>query len=122
MIYLWVQGELSYDRFHQNAERIYRVERKVDFRDIHGQAPITSGPYGPALVRDYAEVENFVRLDRDELSIKDHATTFHRQNLIFTDNSLFEIFDFRLEEGRESEIEKMEVAKATALWAQTRRS
>ncbi|MBN1270693.1 MAG: ABC transporter permease [Candidatus Aminicenantes bacterium] len=99
MIYLWVQDELSYDRFHQNAERIYRVERKVDFRDIHGQAPITSGAYGPALVRDYAEVENFARLDRNELSIKNHRNTYHRQNLLFTDNSLFEVFDFRLEEG-----------------------
>jgi putative ABC transport system permease protein len=99
MIFLWVQDELSYDRFHQNSERIYRVERKVDFRDIHGQAPITSGPYGPTLVRDYTEVENFARLDRNEISIKDHKNTFHRQNLIFTDNSIFEVFDFRLEEG-----------------------
>jgi len=99
MIYLWVQDELSYDRFHQNSERIYRVERKVDFRDIHGQAPITSGPYGPALVRDYTEVENFARLDRNEISIKDHKNTFHRQNLVFTDNSIFEVFNFRLAEG-----------------------
>jgi putative ABC transport system permease protein len=99
MIYLWVQDELSFDRFHQNASRIYRVERKFDFKEMHGQAPITSGPYGPALVSDYIEVENFVRLDRNELSIKDHKNTFHRQNLIFTDNSIFEVFDFRLEEG-----------------------
>ncbi len=99
MIYIWVQDELSYDRFHQKAERIYRVERKVDFREVHSQWPITSGPYGPALARDYVEVENFARLDRNELSMKDHTNTFHRQNLIFTDNSVFEVFDFRLEEG-----------------------
>jgi len=99
MIYLWVQDELSYDRFHQKAERIYRVERKVDFREVHSQWPITSGPYGPALARDYVEVENFARLDRNELSMKDHTNTLHRQNLIFTDNSVFEVFDFRLEEG-----------------------
>ncbi len=99
MIFLWVQDELSYDRFHQNAERIYRVERKFDFRDMHGQAPITSGPYGPALVRDYPEIENFVRLDREELSIKDHRNIFRKQPLIFADNAIFEIFDFSLEEG-----------------------
>jgi putative ABC transport system permease protein len=99
MIYFWVQDELSYDRFHQNSERIYRVERKVDFREVHGQWPITSGPYGPALARDYVEVENFARLDRNEISIKDHKNTFHRQNLIFTDNSIFEVFNFSLAEG-----------------------
>ncbi len=99
MIYLWVQDELSFDAFHENADRIYRVERKVDFREIHGQAPITSGPYGPALVRDYPEIESFVRLDRDEASIKDSRNIFRRQSLIFSDNSIFEVFDFRLEEG-----------------------
>jgi putative ABC transport system permease protein len=99
MIFLWVKDELSYDRFHQNAGRIYRVERKVDFRDMHGQAPITSGPYGPAMIRDYPEIDNFVRLDRDELSVKDHRNIFRKQSLIFADNSIFEVFDFRLEEG-----------------------
>jgi putative ABC transport system permease protein len=99
MIYLWVQDELSFDRFHQNASRIYRVERKFDFRDMHGQAPNTSGPYGPALVGDYPEIENFVRIDIEEYSIKDFKNIFHRQELALADNSLFEVFDFRLEEG-----------------------
>jgi len=99
MIFLWVHDELSYDRFHAQADRIFRVERKVDFRDIHGQAPITSGPYGPALVRDYPEVEDYVRMEREELSIKDHRSIFRRQQMIFSDSSLFKVFDFHLEEG-----------------------
>lgn len=99
MIWLWVQDELSYDRFHSNAERIYRVERRVDFRDLHGQVPVTSGAYGPALVNDYPEIENYVRLHRNELSIKDQKNIFHKQRLIVADNSIFEIFDFRLERG-----------------------
>ena len=99
MIWLWVQDELSYDRFHTNAERIYRVERKFDFRDMHGQAPITSPPYGAALVSDYPEIENYVRLHRQEISFKDHRNVFNKQQLIFADNSIFEIFDFGLERG-----------------------
>jgi len=99
MVWLWVQDELSYDRFHTNAERIYRVERRVDFRDIHGVWPITGGTYGPALVSDYPEIENYVRLHRNELSVKDHRNIFHKQQLIVADNSIFEIFDFHLERG-----------------------
>jgi putative ABC transport system permease protein len=99
MIWLWVQDELSFDRFHTNAERIYRVERKFDFRDMHGQAPVTSPPYGPALVNDYPEVENYVRMHLQEISFKDHQNVFYKQELIFADNSIFEIFDFRLERG-----------------------
>ncbi len=99
MIWLWVQDELSYDRFHTNAERIYRVERKFDFRDMHGQDPVTGGTYGPALVSDYPEIENYVRLHRNELSIKSHRNIFFKQQLIVADNSIFDVFDFQLEEG-----------------------
>jgi putative ABC transport system permease protein len=99
MIWLWVQDELSFDRFHTKAERIYRVERKFDFRDMHGQSPTTAPPYGAALVNDYPEIENYVRMHRQEISFKDHRNVFHKQQLIFADNSVFEIFDFRLEQG-----------------------
>ncbi len=99
LIWLWVRDELSYDRFHANADRIYRIERKFDFQDNHGQAPITSGPYGPALAADYPEIANFVRIDTDELSIRDHRNIYHGQPLVFADNSIFEVFDFRLERG-----------------------
>jgi putative ABC transport system permease protein len=98
-IWLWVQDELSYDRFHTNAERIYRVERRVDFRDLHGQSPTTAGAYGPALVRDYPEIMHYARLHKNELSIKDQKNVFHKQQLIVADNSIFEIFDFHLERG-----------------------
>jgi len=99
IIFLWVQDELGYDRFHEKAERIFRVERKVDFRDIHGQAPMTAGPYGQAMVRDYPEVENFCRMDTDEIAIRDATQTYRRQRVVFSDNSIFEIFDFRLRRG-----------------------
>jgi putative ABC transport system permease protein len=99
MIWLWVQDELSFDRFHKNADRIFRVERKVDFRDLHGQAPITSPPYGPALQSDYPEVVNFVRLHPQEISLKDHQNEYYKQRVVFADNSIFDIFDFSLVEG-----------------------
>jgi len=99
MIWLWVQDEMNYDRFHTNADRIYRIERNVDFRDIHTQTPSTSGAFGPALVDDYPEIENYVRVHRNELSIKDHRNIFHKHQIIVADNSIFEIFDFHLESG-----------------------
>ena len=99
MIWLWVQDEMNYDRFHTNAERIYRVERKFDYKDMHGQSPVMSAPYGPALVNDYPEIVNCVRVHRNELSIKDHRNIFHKHQIIVADNSIFEVFDFHLESG-----------------------
>jgi len=99
MIFLWVRNEVSYDRFHEKADRIYRIERKVDFREIHGQVPITSGPYGPAMVSDYPEIESYVRFQRQDLVIKDHRNINRKQDVLFADDSCFDVFDFRLERG-----------------------
>ena len=57
IISFWVQREISYDGFHKNASRIYRVEREL-FRDkLYSRWPITSGAYKDALVSDYPEID-----------------------------------------------------------------
>lgn len=99
LIFFWVQDELSFDRFHSNAGRIYRLERYMKFQGSEGQIPITGGPFGPALIADYPEIEDAVRLERDELQIQDIRQITRRQEVIFTDPSIFSVFDFELEEG-----------------------
>jgi putative ABC transport system permease protein len=101
IISLWVLRELSYDRFHENAHRIYRIEREL-FRDnLYSRWPITGGYYKRALIDDYPEIVNAVRFWKRELAIKDYKNVVHRQEMFAVDNSLFEIFDFGLEEGDE---------------------
>jgi len=101
MISLWVLRESGYDRFHKNAGRIYRVEREL-FRDnLFSRWPITGGVYKQALIDDIPEVQNAVRFWRRELVIKDQKNFGRQQELYAVDNSIFEIFDFVLEEGDE---------------------
>lgn len=101
IISLWVLRELSYDRFHEKAHRIYRIEREL-FRDnSYSRWPITGGLYKQALIDDFPEIENAVRFWRREFAIKDHKNNVHRQRTFAVDNSVFEIFDFRLEKGDE---------------------
>jgi putative ABC transport system permease protein len=101
IISLWVLRELSYDRFHENADRIYRIEREL-FRDnLYSRWPITGGRYKQALIDDYPEIVNAVRFWRREFAIKDHKNAVHRQEMFSVDNSVFEMFDFYLEDGDE---------------------
>ncbi len=101
IISLWVLRELSYDRFHENADRIYRVEREL-FRDnLYSRWPITGGRYKQALIDDYPEIVNAVRFWKREFAIKDHKNFVQRQEMYAVDNSVFEIFSFRLKEGDE---------------------
>ncbi len=99
IISLWVHRELSYDRFRENAHRIYRIEREL-FRDqSYSRWPITGGLYKQALIDDFPEIENAVRFWRREFAIKDYKNDIHRQQTYAVDNSIFDIFDFDLEEG-----------------------
>ena len=99
IITMWVQRELSYDRFHEKADRIFRIERQL-FRDnSYSKWPVTGGAYKQALVDEYPEIENAMRFWDLEYSIKDHNNVVHDQFLFAVDNSIFEIFDFGLKEG-----------------------
>jgi putative ABC transport system permease protein len=61
LILLFVQDELSYDRYHEKAERIYRliVENQAEGRIFNNA--LSSAPMVPALLRDYPEIESAVR-------------------------------------------------------------
>lgn len=101
IITLWIQRELSYDRFHSKADRIYRVEREL-FRDnLYSRWPIGSGQYKRLLLDDYPEIESAVRFWRNEFAVRDFKNNIRRLPLFAVDNSVFEIFDFGLELGDE---------------------
>jgi putative ABC transport system permease protein len=101
VISLWVLREMSYDRFHKKAQRIYRIEREL-FRDnLYSRWPITGGNYRDALVSDFPEIENAVRFWGKVISVKDYRDTIHRQEMFAVDNAIFDIFDFNLEIGDE---------------------
>ncbi|HNP07037.1 MAG TPA: cell division protein FtsX, partial [Cyclobacteriaceae bacterium] len=63
MLYIYVSNELSYDTFHSKSDRTYRIITK-DLRDPSNERVygITTPPMGNALVEDFPEVEEMVRL------------------------------------------------------------
>jgi len=101
IISLWVMRELNYDRFHEKAHRIYRLERELLRDNLYSRWPIVGGLYKQALIDDFPEIENAVRLWRREFAIKDLKNNIHRQETFAVDNSIFQIFSFNLEEGDE---------------------
>ena len=62
LILLWVQDELSFDRFHKNTDSIYRVIQDINFSDHSTTWAITQGPLGPSLTEDFPEIANFTRV------------------------------------------------------------
>jgi len=99
LIGLWVKDELSYDRFHTNADRIYRVGGI--FTDESGKfdQAVTPPPLAQALVNDFPEVEDAVRLDRNDATVRFGDKQFIEDDILLTDPSFLRIFTFKLKAG-----------------------
>ena len=94
LITLWVQYELSYDRFHENREKIYRISVTMETNGQLEKLAMSPPGYGPGLKNNFAVAENFARiLPWQPVTITADERRFS-QSIYFTDGSLFEFFSF----------------------------
>ncbi len=98
LLFLWVQDELSYDRYHDNADRIYRVVSQYEAEGKVRRSAKTSAPVGPALVNDFPEIEKAVRFSRNGFVVSYQNKRFVEQ-VYFTDPEIFDAFTFPLVKG-----------------------
>jgi putative ABC transport system permease protein len=100
LILFWVQDELSYDRFHANAGRIYRVVSDWAKHDWNGMEG-TPAPLAPAIQSELPEIEKAARLGtQNRMVFRCGDTAFYEDRGIIVDPSFFEIFSFPLIRGR----------------------
>lgn len=98
MLYIYVRHELSYDSFHQKADRTYRI-LTVDTSSpnevrTYGR---TSPPMGPQLVSSFPEVKEAARLFRlsGQVIVDIEGTKYNERNWFTTpDANFFNVFDF----------------------------
>ena len=103
LIFLFVQDEYSYDRFHKDPEQVYRVVK--DFVNDDGSTiPDATTPpaLAPALQKDLPEVAHVTRVfpswgRRYVLQLGDKK--FNEQGLVRVDSSFFDVFSFPLVKG-----------------------
>jgi putative ABC transport system permease protein len=100
LIMLYVRKELSYDRFHQNAGRIYRVGNEGQFGSEIWKGARTSHPLAPALVQEFPEVQQSVRFYRlYKPLVQVGEKKFVEPRFFYADSSVFEVFTFPLITG-----------------------
>lgn len=100
LITTYVFHELSYDRYHEKADRIFRLRSDLKISGDHLKIPKSSFPMGEYLVENYPEVLNMVRFRGPmRLPVRDRENLYYLDRFFFADNSVFEIFDFPLVKG-----------------------
>ena len=95
LIILYVIDELSYDKFHSNADNIYRICLDARVQDTEMRAPISNVVIGATAVEEYPDILDFTRLFTygGEPDIRYGDKTFVEKNTLYADSSLFRIFD-----------------------------
>lgn len=98
LILLWIQNEMSHDRFHEKADRIYVANNRDKFNGELQAWATTPKILGPTLKSDYPDVEDVVRInDADFLfTVGEKHLNVHGY---FTDSGFLNTFSFPLLKG-----------------------
>jgi putative ABC transport system permease protein len=97
---IYVADEVSYDRYHEKVDRIYRVSTKITEPDDQFTWTVAQIPFGPQVVHDYPEVQSFVRFINMPRSLyKYEDKEFNEENFFYVDSTLFDIFTYKVLKG-----------------------
>lgn len=97
IILLFVRDELSYDRYHDKADRIYRVVTEWQRQDDRMSVAIAEYRLAIALETDFPEFEEVVRFSSAPGSVVRYKDIeFQEDRLFFADPGAFRMFDFEL--------------------------
>ncbi|MFC3196078.1 ABC transporter permease [Parapedobacter deserti] len=101
LLALYVNDELNYDRFHEKADRIYRVSR--EFLSDDGSTSLhlaqLAPPYGPLIAQDFPEIERVVRTLQTSATIRYGENVFNEDRIFFAEDGFFDVFTVDVTQG-----------------------
>ena len=98
---LYIIDELSYDRFHENADKIYRLNSKITEPNKSFNWNVAQPPAGPTLTAEYPVIENYARFfGRGRTLFSYNEQNIYENNVFATDSTVFELFTFKFVEGQ----------------------
>lgn len=96
----FILDELSYDRFHEKAGEVYRVVTDITEKDNQFLWAVAQIPFGPAVKRDYPEVQEYVRIsDAGRMMFKKGEDNLYEEHLVYSDSATFKLLTFSFIQG-----------------------
>jgi len=101
LIGIYLQHELSYDKFEQNGDRITRVimEYKFDGGDEMKKGNFTSVRVAKVFKQTFPEIEDAVRMSFGGLVVRYNDKLIDEKRFMYADPSFFNLFSFKLLQG-----------------------
>ena len=103
MIYLYVSYEMSYDKFHPDYSRIYRVATDSRFQSRSHVWALTPAPLVPVLEEDFPQIEQAARILSKGRGVveKDRQLSF-ADRIFYADPKVFDLFGISFLNGESS--------------------
>jgi putative ABC transport system permease protein len=98
LIGMWVNDELSFDKFHADYQRMYRITATLPEMKVH--AAVTPAPLAEAFQNEIPEIEQAVRIssiNSDLMEVGD--LKFEEKGILFADSNFFKVFNFPFIKG-----------------------
>ncbi len=100
LIFIWVQHELTYDRFHPDAERIYRINALSQFGDRENEMLFTAPAFAGALKNELSYVDDAIKIVSSGSRFFSYGSVSDFENGgLRTDPNFFKFFGFKLLKG-----------------------
>ena len=108
LILLFVSHEMSYDKFHTNYQRLFKVRGSVKMGEQEFMFSNMSPRLGDALKENAASVKGIGRKAAEWKATfeTDPKHRFNEDDVLFVDAGFFQVFDFKILEGNVSAISK----------------
>ncbi len=98
LIILYIFNELSYDRFHKDYDRIYRVAVEGKLGEMPLNVAVTPGALGHTLGRELPGIDDytvFFHAGGSQL-LRAGSRKFYENHLVYADTSFLKIFTFKM--------------------------
>lgn len=96
LIFLYVQDEISYDRYHENADCIYRLELRSNYQGEEYSWAASQGNLVPLLEGRYPEVKSACKIlfSFNSFVIQYHDQVYNEENVLSVDSTFLDIFTY----------------------------
>src|SRR6185436_7062448 len=99
LIGVFINHELSYDKFNKKANRIVRVTMEYKNAETVNTVATTGTKVGPQFKRTFPVVEEYARTFLSHNTIKLDDKVFDEPRILYADPAFFKIFSFHITEG-----------------------
>jgi putative ABC transport system permease protein len=100
-IFLYVQNELSFDKFNIKANQVYRLTEVLHLPDENNARAVTSPPMAPALAANFPEVLKAVRISFSGRYLSYQNKKIPSTQIMYADSTLFDVFTFPVTQGNQ---------------------